>query len=105
MSSAPATTRKREWLEAWDPEDERVVIEAQEVTEGDEEEAEVGSENPATAVLRVRITAGQARAFTQSRAIRSLTRWWTPRSCRASPQLIPWVALEWPTTWACPTLR
>src|SRR4051794_29959245 len=50
---------------AWDPEDKRVVIEAQEVTEGEDEEAEIGSEDPAVGVLRVRITAGQARAFAQ----------------------------------------
>jgi uncharacterized repeat protein (TIGR03847 family) len=50
---------------AWDPEDERVVIEAQEVTEGEDDEAEIGSEDPAVGVLRVRITAGQARAFAQ----------------------------------------
>jgi uncharacterized repeat protein (TIGR03847 family) len=42
-----------------------VVIEAQEVTEGEDDEAEIGSEDPAVAVLRVRITAGQARAFAQ----------------------------------------
>jgi uncharacterized repeat protein (TIGR03847 family) len=55
---------------AWDPDDERVVIEAQEVTEGeDEEEAEVGSDDPAVVVLRVRITAAQARAFA-SRALK-----------------------------------
>jgi uncharacterized repeat protein (TIGR03847 family) len=50
---------------AWDPDDERVVIEAQEVTEGEDEETEIGGDDPATAVLRVRITAGQARAFAQ----------------------------------------
>jgi uncharacterized repeat protein (TIGR03847 family) len=50
---------------AWDPDDERVVIEAQEVTEGEDEETEIGGEDPAAAVLRVRITAGQARAFAQ----------------------------------------
>jgi uncharacterized repeat protein (TIGR03847 family) len=50
---------------AWDPEDERVVIEAQEVTEGEEDESEIGSEDPVAVVLRVRITAGQARAFAQ----------------------------------------
>lgn len=50
---------------AWDPEDERVVIEAQEVTEEEEEDAEVGVEDPAAVVLRVRITAGMARAFAQ----------------------------------------
>ena len=50
---------------AWDPDDKRVVIEAQEVTEGDDDEAEIGSDNPSVAVLRVRITAGQARAFAQ----------------------------------------
>ena len=49
---------------AWDPEDERVVIEAQEVTEGGVE-AEVGEEDPPIAVLRVRITAAQARAFAE----------------------------------------
>jgi uncharacterized repeat protein (TIGR03847 family) len=46
---------------AWDPEDERIVIEAQEVSE--EDDVEVGDEDPAIAVLRVRITAAQARAF------------------------------------------
>ncbi|MCO5974873.1 MULTISPECIES: DUF3090 domain-containing protein [Actinoallomurus] len=50
---------------AWDPEDERIVIEAQEMTESEEDEADIGSENPAVAVLRVRITAAQARAFAQ----------------------------------------
>ncbi|GAA4152740.1 DUF3090 domain-containing protein [Actinomadura keratinilytica] len=50
---------------AWDPEDERVIIEAQEVTESDAEETEVGAEDPAIAVLRVRITAAQARAFAE----------------------------------------
>ncbi|MFB4310073.1 DUF3090 domain-containing protein [Actinomadura sp. GTD37] len=49
---------------AWDPEDERVVIEAQEVTETDEE-PEVGEDDPAIAVLRVRISAAQARAFAE----------------------------------------
>ncbi|MGI5329238.1 DUF3090 domain-containing protein [Actinomadura nitritigenes] len=49
---------------AWDPDDERVVIEAQEVTEG-EEDAEVGEDDPAIAVLRVRISAAQARAFAE----------------------------------------
>src|SRR6185312_8645716 len=44
---------------AWDPEDERVVIEAQEVTEGEDDEAEIGSEDPAVAVLRVRIKIGR----------------------------------------------
>jgi hypothetical protein len=44
---------------------ERVVIEAQEVTEGEDEESEIGTEDPAVVVLRVRITAGQARAFAQ----------------------------------------
>ncbi|GAA0369661.1 DUF3090 family protein [Actinoallomurus spadix] len=50
---------------AWDPEDERIVIEAQEMTESEEDEADIGSEDPAVAVLRVRITAAQARAFAQ----------------------------------------
>jgi uncharacterized repeat protein (TIGR03847 family) len=54
---------------AWDPEDERVIIEAQEVTEDDEEETEIGSDEPIITVLRVRITAGQARAFAE-RALR-----------------------------------
>ncbi|MEU8347762.1 conserved hypothetical protein [Actinomadura meyerae] len=49
---------------AWDPEDEQVVIEAQEVTES-EEEPEVGEDDPAIAVLRVRISAAQARAFAE----------------------------------------
>ncbi|GLZ16001.1 hypothetical protein Acsp04_62360 [Actinomadura sp. NBRC 104425] len=50
---------------AWDPEEQRVIIEAQEVTESDEEEAEIGEEDPAITVLRVRITAAQARAFAE----------------------------------------
>ncbi|MCW2944323.1 MAG: hypothetical protein JWR24_1040 [Actinoallomurus sp.] len=50
---------------AWDPDDERVVIEAQEVTEGEDDETEIGGEDPAVVVLRVRISAGQARAFAQ----------------------------------------
>ncbi|TMQ88866.1 DUF3090 family protein [Actinomadura soli] len=49
---------------AWDPDDEQVVIEAQEVTEA-EEETEVGEDDPAIAVLRVRISAAQARAFAE----------------------------------------
>src|SRR5512139_2956286 len=48
---------------AWDPEDEPVIIEAQEVTE--DESAEIGEEDPEIAVLRVRITAAQARAFAE----------------------------------------
>jgi uncharacterized repeat protein (TIGR03847 family) len=53
---------------AWDPQDERVIIEAQEATAedgGEEQAAEPGDEDPAIAVLRVRITAGQARAFAE----------------------------------------
>ncbi|GAA4633612.1 DUF3090 domain-containing protein [Actinoallomurus vinaceus] len=50
---------------AWDPEDQRVVIEAQEMTEREDDEADIGSEDPVVAVLRVRITAAQARAFAQ----------------------------------------
>ncbi|MBX6767225.1 MAG: DUF3090 domain-containing protein, partial [Actinomadura rubrobrunea] len=50
---------------AWDPEDERVIIEAQEVTEGEDQEAEIGEDDPAITVLRVRITAAQARAFAE----------------------------------------
>ncbi|MFD0690394.1 DUF3090 domain-containing protein [Actinomadura fibrosa] len=49
---------------AWDPDGEQVVIEAQEVGEG-EDEAEVGEDDPAIAVLRVRISAAQARAFAE----------------------------------------
>ncbi|MFI0446162.1 DUF3090 domain-containing protein [Actinomadura sp. 6N118] len=49
---------------AWDPEDERIIIEAQEVTE-EAEDAEVGEDDPAIVVLRVRITAAQARAFAE----------------------------------------
>jgi uncharacterized repeat protein (TIGR03847 family) len=49
---------------AWDPEDEQVVIEAQEVTESDAE-PDVGEDDPAIAVLRVRISAAQARAFAE----------------------------------------
>ncbi|MQY08643.1 DUF3090 domain-containing protein [Actinomadura macrotermitis] len=53
----------------WDPEDERVVIEAQEAGEDDEAVAEAGDPDPAVAVLRVSITAAQARAFAE-RALR-----------------------------------
>ncbi|HEX6472064.1 MAG TPA: DUF3090 domain-containing protein [Streptosporangiaceae bacterium] len=53
---------------AWDPDEERVIIEAQEVTE-DEQEPEIGADEPVISVLRVRITAGQARAFAE-RALR-----------------------------------
>jgi uncharacterized repeat protein (TIGR03847 family) len=49
---------------AWDPDDEQVVIEAQEATESGEE-PEVGEDDPAIAVLRVRISAAQARAFAE----------------------------------------
>src|SRR5690606_26393619 len=49
---------------AWDPEDQRVVIEAQEVTET-EQDAEIGEDDPAIAVLRVRISPAQARAFAE----------------------------------------
>jgi uncharacterized repeat protein (TIGR03847 family) len=44
---------------AWDPERSQVVIEAQEMVDEDEPDA------PEPAVLRVRISAGAARAFTQ----------------------------------------
>jgi uncharacterized repeat protein (TIGR03847 family) len=50
---------------AWDPEDEQVVIEAQEVTEDESADTEVGDDDPTIAVLRVRITAAQARAFAE----------------------------------------
>ncbi|TNY37427.1 DUF3090 domain-containing protein [Thermomonospora catenispora] len=53
---------------AWDPEDERVVIEAQEATDREGPEpltAEPGEDDPPISVLRVRITAGQARAFAE----------------------------------------
>jgi uncharacterized repeat protein (TIGR03847 family) len=53
---------------AWDPEDERVIIEAQEVTDEEGPEplaAEPGEDEPSIVVLRVRITAGQARAFAE----------------------------------------
>lgn len=52
----------------WDAEHERVVIEAQEVTEGGDE-AEIGEDDPAVAVLRVRIGPAEARAFAE-RALR-----------------------------------
>ncbi|REF01014.1 DUF3090 domain-containing protein [Thermomonospora umbrina] len=53
---------------AWDPEDERVIIEAQEVTADEEAESpipEPGDDEPPMVVLRVRITAGRARAFAE----------------------------------------
>jgi uncharacterized repeat protein (TIGR03847 family) len=53
---------------AWDSDDERVIIEAQEATE-EAEEVEVGELDPAQVVLRVRITSAMARSFTE-RALR-----------------------------------
>lgn len=53
---------------AWDPEHERVVIEAQEAGEEDEEEVEPLSDDDPPAgrdVLRVMISPGEARAFAQ----------------------------------------
>ncbi len=54
---------------AWDPETAQVVIEAQEITDEDDEDdaplAEPPPDRPDRAVLRVRISAGAARAFTQ----------------------------------------
>lgn len=51
---------------AWDPEAERVVVEAQAVTEGEEEETEpLSDESEGPDVLRVRISPAMARAFTQ----------------------------------------
>jgi uncharacterized repeat protein (TIGR03847 family) len=52
---------------AWDPDDERVVIEAQEVGDDDseDEDIELGADDPKMAVLRVRISAAMARAFAQ----------------------------------------
>ncbi|WP_019633828.1 DUF3090 domain-containing protein [Actinomadura atramentaria] len=54
---------------SWDPEDERVVVEAQEATDDPADETDLGAADPAVAVLRVRITAAQARAFAE-RALR-----------------------------------
>lgn len=45
---------------AWDPEDERVVIEAREVAAED-----AADDDPAAVVLRVSLSAGQARAFAE----------------------------------------
>lgn len=51
---------------AWDPEAERVVVEAQAVTDGEEEETEpLSDESEGPDVLRVRISPAMARAFTQ----------------------------------------
>lgn len=51
---------------AWDPEDHRVVVEAQAVTEEEEAETEpLSDEDEGPDVLRVRITPSMARAFTQ----------------------------------------
>lgn len=51
---------------AWDPEEQRVVVEAQAATEEDEEETEPLSDEPdGPDVLRVRITPAMARAFSQ----------------------------------------
>lgn len=49
---------------AWDPETERVVIEAQAVTEEDAEDSEIDIEDPdGPPLLRVRLTGAVARAF------------------------------------------
>lgn len=53
---------------AWDSDDERVVIEAQAVTEGDEEDDEsslLSDDEDGPPVLRVRITGAAARSFAQ----------------------------------------
>ncbi|MBB4703520.1 putative repeat protein (TIGR03847 family) [Sphaerisporangium siamense] len=52
---------------AWDPDTAQVVIEAQEASADDEEEeqGEDALDHPASAVLRVHISAAAARAFTQ----------------------------------------
>jgi uncharacterized repeat protein (TIGR03847 family) len=54
---------------AWDPDTSQVVIEAQEATEGDEEDepfvVEVDDDRPEPAILRVRISPAAARAFSR----------------------------------------
>ncbi|MBP2703639.1 DUF3090 family protein [Microbispora sp. RL4-1S] len=53
---------------AWDADSAQVVIEAQEATEGDDEEEEdepILDDRPEPAVLRVRISAAAARAFSR----------------------------------------
>ncbi|MCT9932717.1 DUF3090 domain-containing protein [Planotetraspora sp. A-T 1434] len=53
---------------AWDPETAQVIIEAQEATDADEDEVEdepIVDDRPEPAVLRVRISAAAARAFSR----------------------------------------
>ncbi|GII32160.1 DUF3090 domain-containing protein [Planotetraspora mira] len=54
---------------AWDPDTSQVVIEAQEATEGDEDDepfvVEVDDDRPEPAILRVRISPAAARAFSR----------------------------------------
>jgi len=50
---------------AWDPETSQVVIEAQEVTDEDDDEEFPGEDRPEPAVLRVRLSPGMARAFSK----------------------------------------
>ncbi|MET8159142.1 DUF3090 domain-containing protein [Sphaerisporangium sp. NPDC005289] len=50
---------------AWDPDTSQVVIEAKEVDDEEEEEETIDDDRPDSAVLRVHITAAEARAFTQ----------------------------------------
>jgi uncharacterized repeat protein (TIGR03847 family) len=50
---------------AWDPESAQVVIEAQELTGDEDAEEEVVADRPDSAVLRVHISAAEARAFTR----------------------------------------
>lgn len=51
---------------AWDPEEARIVVEAQAVTEEEEEETEpLSDESEGPDVLRVRISPSMARAFTE----------------------------------------
>jgi uncharacterized repeat protein (TIGR03847 family) len=54
---------------AWDPDTSQVVIEAQEATEGDEDDepfvVDVDDDRPEPAILRVRISPAAARAFSR----------------------------------------
>ncbi len=92
---------------AWDPDDEQVVIEAQEVTET-EEEPEVGDDDPAIAVLRVRISAPQARAFAE-RALKVVAAGrprarcagcrWTATGTSARARTGTWAEMTAPAHW------
>ncbi len=72
---------------AWDPDTSQVIIEAQEATAEEEEDPIFGDpDRPEPAVLRVRISAAAARAFSRARS----TSWppaARPARCAGNPSI------------------